>query len=137
MKPTSTLLLLTSLLSTASAQGCTGAVYNTYCCVNGRFSGPVISSVRSSVDDIVSSARDEASSIVATATEISGRDVALITAAPVMKRAITTEVMEGLTCVGDELREFGQGGGSSTITGGEGTTVEFGGSGNCMFSPFV
>ncbi|KAH7389106.1 hypothetical protein BKA64DRAFT_747718 [Cadophora sp. MPI-SDFR-AT-0126] len=131
---TSAIVATLFIASTTLAQNgdsCSGSVFNNYCCENGSFSGPVISSFlgsfstrdasRSSLfasrDSSLSAAQSslEASLSSAQASReasiTSAVNGAVITARAVLRgRAVTTEVEPGLTCVGD---------GVSMVDGGE------------------
>ncbi|KAN0094060.1 hypothetical protein V8E51_017244 [Hyaloscypha variabilis] len=147
MKPATLLLALLPTLSLAQdGLDC----FNNICCINGAFSGPVISSFSasfSSLDASLSShdasrSASEASSDAALTSSLAAAAAsrsaseesvhsslavkfgtqdaeALITPRAVFKRAITTEVSPGLTCIGDAV---------STESGYSATTTEASGS---------
>lgn len=107
--------LLLALPVLASAQtyvlyNCPGELYDNFCCVDGSWNGPVITSfysvqsrVAASIDSVqasLASERDASiSSRLATRTHGNGKR-AMITDAPRMKRQIVSEAAPGLTCVG-------------------------------------
>jgi hypothetical protein len=123
--------LLFALLPTLSLAQDSLDCFNNICCINGAFSGPVISSFSASFSASFSS-RDASrsaseasrgaaltSSLAAAAAsrsasqesvqsslavKFSTQDAeALVTPRAVFKRAITTEVSPGLTCIGDAV----------------------------------
>ncbi|CZR54889.1 uncharacterized protein PAC_04773 [Phialocephala subalpina] len=115
-------LLIAALATQALAISCDGEVFDNYCCESGTFIGPVITSFSSSISSelasISSSLAAESSSEEAlqsslqaslsskfsnSGTRTEAGAAAQITAKPRMaveKRAVTTEVSSGLTCVG-------------------------------------
>ncbi|PMD38051.1 hypothetical protein L207DRAFT_598634 [Hyaloscypha variabilis F] len=144
MKPTTLLLALLPALSLAQdGLDC----FNNICCINGAFSGPVISSFSASFSASFSSldasrSASEASrgaaltsSLAAAAASRSASEesvqsslavkfstqdaAAMVTPRAVFRRAITTEVSPGLTCIGDAV---------STESGYSATTTEASGS---------
>ncbi|KAE9368359.1 hypothetical protein N431DRAFT_547378 [Stipitochalara longipes BDJ] len=140
MKPTTFLLAFLPTLSLAQeGLDC----FNNICCINGQFSGPVISTFSASFSSRDSSmSASEASRGAALTSSLSAAApsrsasqdsvrsslsvqfstqgaAALMTPRAVVKRAITTEVSPGLTCIGDAV---------STESGYSATTTESGGS---------
>jgi len=121
--------IFTSGIIAQSTSGCAGDnfVQNdvSYCCVNGEFSGSVISSFSAKFSSESASRSSFQSSLQASLSSQFGNsgiqtNTAQITAAPKLKpRAITTEATSGLTCIGDILSSSaanGNGGASTTIS---------------------
>jgi len=110
--------ILAQSLEPRDGFNCNGDIFSPstvqYCCVHGKFSGPVVSSFLASMSSFQSSLQASLSAMTSDLgnmaflpTFTDDTDSAAITPAPkmgkLMARTITTEVTSGLTCVGDSV----------------------------------